>query len=138
MKTLLNIIWVVLAGAWLAIAYVVVAFISVLLIVTIPLVVPAMRMAGYVFWPFGRTVVRAPTAGAGSKVANVVWAVLLGWILALVHIVTAVLCAITIIGIPLAIVNMKLIPLAFAPYGKRVVPEDQAFTGPAPAVVAAS
>jgi uncharacterized membrane protein YccF (DUF307 family) len=124
MKTFLNVLWFVLAGLWLAIAYAITALIALILIITIPLVVPAVRMAGYVAWPFGRTVVRAPSAGAGSTIANVVWAILLGWILALAHIVTAVLLAITIVGIPLAIVNVKLIPLAFAPYGKRVVPTE--------------
>ena len=81
-------------------------------------------MASYALWPFGRAVVRTPDAGAGAVVLNVVWIVLAGWWLALGHVVTAVVQAITIIGIPLAIANLKMIPISLVPYGKQIVPAD--------------
>ena len=77
-------------------------------------------MARYALWPFGRAVVRSG-AGAGAVVLNVVWIVLAGWWLALRHVVTAVAQAITVIGIPLAIANLKMVPISLVPYGKHIV-----------------
>ena len=79
-------------------------------------------MASYALWPFGRAVVTQPDAGAGSVVLNAVWILLAGWWLALGHVVTAVAQAVTIVGIPLAIANLKMIPISLFPYGKRIVP----------------
>ncbi len=124
MRTLLNIIWLVFGGIWLAIGYAVAGVLFCVLIVTIPLGVASFRMASYALWPFGRAVVRKPDAGAGAVVLNVVWIVLAGWWLALGHVVTAVVQAITIIGIPLAIANLKMIPISLVPYGKQIVPAD--------------
>ena len=124
MRTLLNIIWLVFGGIWLAIGYALAGVLFCLLIVTIPLGVASFRMASYALWPFGRAVVRKPDAGAGAVVLNVVWIVLAGWWLALGHVVTAVVQAITIIGIPLAIANLKMIPISLVPYGKQIVPAD--------------
>ena len=123
-KTFVNILWFLLVGLWQAIAYAIAGVIACILIVTIPFGIAAFRMAGYVIWPFGRTIVRAPGAGTGSAIANVVWAVLFGWWLALAHIISGVLLLITIIGIPAGVVSFKLVPLAFAPFGKRVVPTE--------------
>ena len=123
-RTLLNIIWLVFGGFWLAMGYAFAGVILCILIITIPLGVASFRMANYALWPFGRAVVRQPDAGAGSVILNVVWIVLAGWWLALGHIVTAVAMAITIIGIPLAIANLKMIPISLVPYGKQIVPAD--------------
>jgi uncharacterized membrane protein YccF (DUF307 family) len=123
-RTLLNIIWLVFGGIWLAIGYALAGVLFCVLIVTIPLGVASFRMASYALWPFGRAVVRKPDAGAGAVVLNVVWIVLAGWWLALGHVVTAVVQAITIIGIPLAIANLKMIPVSLVPYGKQIVPAD--------------
>lgn len=123
-RTLLNIIWLVFGGLWLALGYALAGVILCILILTIPLGVASFRMASYALWPFGRAVVRQPDAGAGSVILNVVWIVLAGWWLALGHIVTAVAQAITIIGIPLAIANLKMIPISLAPYGKQIVSAD--------------
>ena len=122
MRTLLNIIWLVFGGIWLAIGYALAGVLFCVLIVTIPLGVASFRMASYALWPFGRAVVSKPDAGAGAVVLNVVWIVLAGWWLALGHVVTAVVQAITIIGIPLAIANLKMIPISLVPYGKQIVP----------------
>ena len=124
MRTLLNIIWLIFGGFWLWLGYVLAGIICYLLIVTIPLGVASFRMASYTLWPFGRAVVRAPDAGAGSAIGNVLWFILCGWWLALGHLMTAVAQALTIIGIPLAIANLKLLPVSIVPFGKQIVPSD--------------
>src|SRR4051812_9972490 len=98
MRLLLNILWFVLCGLWMAIGYAIAALICFLLIITIPFGVASMRIAGFALWPFGRTVVRKPGAGAGSAIGNVIWLLLCGWWLALGHIVTGVFLCLTIIG----------------------------------------
>ena len=125
MKTLLNLIWLVLAGLWLALGYVVAGIICCILIITIPFGIASFRMASYALWPFGRTVVDKPTAGAWSVIGNVIWVIVAGWWLALTHIITGILEAITIIGIPLALANWKMVPISLFPLGKQIVPSDR-------------
>jgi len=124
-KTLLNNIWLVLAGFWLALGYVAAGILCCILIVTIPFGIASFRMASYALWPFGRTVVDKPTAGAWSVIGNVIWILVAGWWLALMHIVTGILEAITIIGIPLALANWKMVPISLVPLGKQIVPSDR-------------
>ena len=125
MRILLNIIWLVFSGLWLAIGYALAGVIMCILIITIPFGIQAFKLAGYSFWPFGRTVVKTPGAGGGSVIGNILWVLLCGWWLALLHLVAAVALAITIIGIPLAIGNVKLVPLALWPFGREIVPADE-------------
>ncbi|GAB2619205.1 YccF domain-containing protein [Streptomyces capparidis] len=127
MKTVLNIIWLVLSGIWLAIGYAIAGIICCVLIITIPFGVASFRIAGYALWPFGRTTVVRRDAGAMSAVGNVIWFLVAGWWLALGHIVTGILLCVTIIGIPLGIANFKLIPVSLVPLGREVVPSDQPF-----------
>jgi uncharacterized membrane protein YccF (DUF307 family) len=124
LRLLLNIIWLVLAGFWLFLGYLLAALICFILIITIPFGVAALRIGLYALWPFGRTVVRKPTAGAGSAIGNVLWLVLCGWWLALGHVVTGVALCLTIIGIPLGLANFKLIPVSLFPFGREIVPVD--------------
>lgn len=126
MRTLGNVLWFILAGWELFFAYAIAGLVGFILIITIPFGVAAWRLAGFVVWPFGRTVLTKPTAGVGSALGNVVWVVLFGWWLALAHLVTGIFLAITIIGIPLAVANWKMIPLAFWPLGREVVPIEVA------------
>ena len=123
MKTLLNIIWFVLAGFWLWIAYAVAALVMCILIVTIPFGIASFRIANFAAWPFGRTYIDKPTAGAASMIGNVIWFVFAGLWIALAHVGTAIALAVTIIGIPLAWANLKMIPLALFPLRKEIVPE---------------
>jgi uncharacterized membrane protein YccF (DUF307 family) len=125
-RTLLNIIWLVLCGWWMALAYVIAGIVMFVLIITIPFSLQAFKLAGFMLWPFGRTVVRRPDAGAPSVIGNILWVVLVGWELAIGHLVAAVLLAITIIGIPLALANLKLVPISLLPFGRVVVPVDDA------------
>jgi uncharacterized membrane protein YccF (DUF307 family) len=126
MRTIGNILWFILAGLELFLAYVVAGLVAFVLIVTIPFGVAAFRMAGYVVWPFGRTVITKPTAGLGSAIGNVLWLVLFGWWLALAHIVTGLFLMVTIIGIPFGVANWKMVPLALWPLGREVVPLEVA------------
>ena len=126
MRTLLNLIWLVLSGFWLAILYTLAGIVMCILIITIPFGVQSFQIAGFVLWPFGRTVVHTGRSRAVSAIGNILWVVLVGWWLALAHLITAVLLAITIIGIPLALANLKLIPLALVPFGREIVPVDEA------------
>lgn len=130
MRTLLNIIWLVVSGLELALAYALAGVLAAVLIVTFPLAIPAFRLAGYALWPFGRAVVRQPDAGAGSVLLNVAWFVIAGWWLAIAHVVVAVVLAVTIIGIPFAVATIKMLPLALAPYGKDVLDADAARRDP--------
>ena len=121
MRTLLNIIWLVLSGFWLFLGYALAAVIMCVLIVTIPWGIAAWRIGVYSLWPFGKEVVDRPTAGIGSAIGNVVWVVLAGWWLALGHIASALALAITIIGLPFAWANLKMVPVALLPLGKQIV-----------------
>lgn len=130
MKTLLNIIWVVFAGFELFLAYVLAGVVACIFIVTIPVGVASFRIAGYIIWPFGREVVKQPGAGVGSSLMNGLWFIIAGWWLALGHVITGIGLAITIIGIPLAVANFKLIPVTCFPYGKMVVDEPRSGSFP--------
>lgn len=127
MRTLLNLIWLVLAGFWLAIGYAIAGVICCVLIVTIPFGIASFRIAGFTLWPFGRTMVDKPSAGAGAVLGNIIWVVFAGWWLALGHLVTGIALCVTIIGIPLGLANFKLIPISLLPLGKEIVPTDQPF-----------
>jgi uncharacterized membrane protein YccF (DUF307 family) len=124
MRTLLNVIWLVLCGIWMALGYVLAGVICCLLVVTIPFGLASFRIANFALWPFGRSLVHNPGAGAPSTIGNVIWFLFAGWWLALGHLVTAVGLAITIIGIPLAWANLKLIPVSLVPLGKEIVDSD--------------
>ncbi|MFG6446518.1 YccF domain-containing protein [Microbacterium sp. P07] len=121
MRTILNVLWLVLSGFWLFLGYVAAGVVLCVLIVTIPWGIASFRIAGYVLWPFGREVISKPTAGVGSFLGNVVWVILAGWWLALEHIISGVLLCLTIIGIPLGIANFKLVPVSLMPLGKQIV-----------------
>ncbi|MDX6239242.1 MAG: hypothetical protein QOG10_4057 [Kribbellaceae bacterium] len=128
MRTILNLIWLVLAGFWLAVGYVVAGLICCVLIITIPFGIASFRIAGYALWPFGRTVVDKPGAGAPSVLGNIIWVIVAGWWLALGHLASGIALCVTIIGIPLGLANFKLIPISLLPLGKEIVRSDQAFT----------
>ena len=121
MKAVLNVLWLLVAGIWLALAYAFAGLLACITIVGIPFGVAAFRMTNLVLWPFGRTTVPAPNKTGASTVGNVVWFLVGGWWLTLAHVFSAAVLALTIIGIPLAIVDVKLIPLSLAPFGKRIV-----------------
>jgi uncharacterized membrane protein YccF (DUF307 family) len=125
MRLILNVIWLIFGGLWLALGYFLAGILCFILIVTIPFGFAAFRIGVYALWPFGQTVVDKPGAGAGAMVGNVIWVVLCGIWLAIGHVITAIAMAVTIIGIPLALANLKLIPVSLFPLGKEIVPANQ-------------
>ncbi len=127
MKTVLNVIWLLLCGVWMALGYAVAGIVMFVLILTIPWGIAAFRIAGFALWPFGRTTVVRRDAGVGSFLGNLVWLILAGIWLAIAHIITGIALCATIIGIPLGIANFKLIPISLTPLGREVVPTDRPF-----------
>lgn len=126
MRLILNVIWFVLCGLWMAIGYAIAALICFILIITIPFGVAALRIAVFALWPFGKAVVKREGAGVFSGIGNVIWLILCGWWLALGHLITGVALCITIIGIPLGLANFKLIPVSLLPLGRDIVSVEQA------------
>jgi uncharacterized membrane protein YccF (DUF307 family) len=121
-RLVLNLLWLILSGIWFFIAYLLAGIVMCLLIITIPFGLASFRLAAFVLWPFGRTVVPRPTAGAASMIGNVLWFVLIGLWMAIGHLISGVLLCLTIIGIPLGLGNFKLAAVAIAPLGKEIVP----------------
>jgi uncharacterized membrane protein YccF (DUF307 family) len=126
MRLIGNVLWFVLAGLWLAIGYLAAALVMFILIITIPFALQAVKLSMFALWPFGRTVVKRLDAGAPSLIGNILWLILAGWWLAIGHLVTGILLCITIIGIPLGLGNFKLIPISLWPFGREIVPIEQA------------
>ena len=120
MRFILNVFWLVFGGLLLALGYAIAGLICFLLIVTIPFGIAAFRMANYALWPFGRDVVRRPDAGFASTIGNVLWVILFGWWLALGHITAAIAQFVSIIGIPLGLANLKLVPISLFPLGAEI------------------
>ena len=122
MKTLLNIIWLLLAGVWMALGYLVAAVLLAITIIGLPFAKQSLKLGGYALWPFGRALVQSPTRHRSlSVVGNVLWFVLAGWWLALGHLFTGIALCLTIIGIPLGIADIKMAGAALVPFGRQVV-----------------
>jgi uncharacterized membrane protein YccF (DUF307 family) len=122
MRTVLNVIWLILCGWWMALGYALAGIICFILIITIPFGIAAFRIAGYALWPFGRTIEVRREAGVMSVIGNIIWIILFGWWLAIGHFIAGIEMLITIIGIPLAIAQFKLIPISLIPLGVQIVP----------------
>jgi uncharacterized membrane protein YccF (DUF307 family) len=130
MNLILNILWIVFGGLWMALGWLIAAVIMVITIVGIPWARAAFNIAGYALLPFGYAAVdREVHRGVGDlgtgplgTIGNIVWLVLAGWWLALGHVITGVALAITIIGIPFAWAHLKLAGASLFPVGKEIVP----------------
>jgi uncharacterized membrane protein YccF (DUF307 family) len=127
-RLVLNIVWLVLHGWLLALAYLLAGAVACLLIVTIPFGIASFRLATFAAWPFGRTTVPAPGAGIASALGNVLWFLFAGWWLALLHVAAGIAYCLTIIGIPFGIALFKLALVGLFPLGKRVVQTDLPIT----------
>ena len=134
LSVLLNVLWIVTGGIWMAVAWLIAAVVMAITIIGLPWTRAAFNIASYALIPFGRVVLpREAVAGredlgtgALGTVGNVIWLILVGWWLALAHFVTAFGLAITIIGIPFAWAHLKMIPLALWPVGQTIVTTEQA------------
>jgi uncharacterized membrane protein YccF (DUF307 family) len=129
---LLNIAWIVCGGFWMAAAWLLAAVIMAITIVGIPWARAALNIALYTLLPFGQMAVSRSEyyghedigTGLFGFLGNLIWLLLAGWWLALGHLITAVLLAVTIIGIPFAWAHLKLAGIALWPIGKMIVPND--------------
>jgi uncharacterized membrane protein YccF (DUF307 family) len=121
-RLLLNIAWLLFGGIALVFGYLAAGVVCCILIVTIPFGIAAFRIALYALWPFGRTVVERPDAGAASAIGNVVWLIFAGIWICIGHITAGIALCITIIGIPLGLAHFKMVPISLMPLGKEIVP----------------
>ena len=124
LNLILNLIWLVVSGFWLAVGYALAGIVMCILVITIPFGIASFRLAGFVIWPFGRTLIRRPEAGIASSIGNVIWFVMAGLWIALGHLALGVALCLTIIGIPFGWANIKLAAVAIAPLGKDIVSHD--------------
>jgi uncharacterized membrane protein YccF (DUF307 family) len=133
MRVVLNLLWLILAGVWLALGYLVAAVIMAITIIGLPFAKQALKLAQYALWPVGRTLIKADTRNVGlSVVGNVLWFVLVGWWLALEHLVVGCLLCLTVIGIPLGIGTFKMASAALVPFGRRIVDKRDLTYTPTP------
>jgi uncharacterized membrane protein YccF (DUF307 family) len=136
MRTLGNVLWLLLCGIWMSIIYFIAGVIGMIFIVTIPLGLQAFKLSNYVLWPFGRTVVRREgSSDFWAIVGNLVWILLEGWWLALFHLGFALLFFITIVGIPFGVANVKMARLALLPFGMRVAEAGVVGDGEVPVLI---
>ncbi len=127
MRTIWNILWLILGGLAMAIGYALAGLVMFILIITIPFGIQSFKLAGFALWPFGRVMVEIPgKGGCLNTVGNVLWVILAGIWLALGHLFWALVLAITIIGIPSAVANVKLAGAALVPFGRTVMSKEAA------------
>jgi uncharacterized membrane protein YccF (DUF307 family) len=129
MRLILNLIWLILCGWWMAILYFIAGIIAFILIITIPFGIASWRIASYVIWPFGRSIVIRRNAGIASLIGNIIWVILFGWWLALGHLTSGIALCLTIIGIPLGLADFKIIPISLIPLGVKIVPSGELYPG---------
>ena len=136
MRAVLNVVWLVLAGLWLALGYLIAAALMAITIIGLPFAKQALKLAHYALWPFGRTLLPSETRNRGVSVAaNVLWFVLVGWWLALEHLFAGILLCVTIVGIPLGVACFKMAGAALVPFGKEVVTLSEVTRRPSDAIV---
>jgi uncharacterized membrane protein YccF (DUF307 family) len=129
LSLLLNILWIMFGGLWMAVGWIVAAIIMAITIIGLPWARAAFNIASYTLLPFGRKAIsraehlgtRDIGTGTLGLLGNIVWLVLAGWWLALGHLLTAILWAVTIVGIPFAWAHFKLAGIALWPIGKTIV-----------------
>src|SRR5947207_10694560 len=107
LSLVLSLFWIVFGGLWMALGWVIAAIVMAITIVGLPWARAAFSIAAYTLLPFGQTAVSRAQyfgredigTGPLGVVGNLVWLVLAGWWLAIGHLVTAIILAVTIIGI---------------------------------------
>ena len=133
MRTLGNILWFILGGALMGLAWWLASITALLTIVGIPWAKACFVIGQFSFFPFGKKAVarnelsKKEDVGTGALgvFGNVIWFILAGWWLAIGHLISALACFITIIGIPLGLQHLKLAELAVFPIGKTIVSTER-------------
>lgn len=121
MSVIGNIIWILTGGLVGAIMWCVAGLLLCLTVIGIPFGVQCFKIAGLQLAPFGRRVVNDGDGNVLGVLGNVLWVLLVGWILALGHVAMGIVFAVSIIGIPFAVQSFKLAALSLTPFGKRIV-----------------
>jgi uncharacterized membrane protein YccF (DUF307 family) len=127
MRTIGNILWLLIAGITLALSYILGGILMCITIVGIPFGIQSFKLAGLALWPFGRTTVHDSMGGCLEVGFNIVWLLLVGWGIFLAHLVVGALLCLTIIGIPFGIQAFKISWLALWPFGRSIVRSDDPF-----------
>jgi uncharacterized membrane protein YccF (DUF307 family) len=130
LSILLNLLWILFGGAYMALGWLVAAVIMAITIIGLPWARAAFNIAVYTFLPFGSKAVRRDEitgesdigTGPLGLIGNIIWFLFAGWWLALGHLITAVILGVTIVGIPFAWAHLKLAGIALWPIGKAIVP----------------
>ena len=121
MKFIGNIFWMLLGGILISIYYALVGLLFCITIIGIPFGVQLFKMAGFALWPFGHQVTAGPNdSGCMSIFMNIIWIVLGGVEIAVMHAVFGLICCVTIVGIPFGLQHFKMALLALAPFGKKI------------------
>jgi uncharacterized membrane protein YccF (DUF307 family) len=119
-KTIGNILWFVLGGVFLGIAYLVAGLLSCITIIGIPFGIQSFKLAGYVMWPFGRELVESSGHRFSKGVFNIIWIIIAGLWLAIGHVLLGVVLCLTILGIPFGLKNFSMAKLALFPFDHAV------------------
>ena len=121
MTLLGNIIWLIFGGFFASIGYMFGGLAMMLTIIGIPFGIQSIKIGVANLTPFGKRVVVTEDAGSLLNIIfNIIWLIFFGWEIALIHLFSGILLAITIIGIPFAKQHFKLISLALVPFGRRL------------------
>jgi uncharacterized membrane protein YccF (DUF307 family) len=116
-----NVLWLIFGGLIAGLGYILAGLLVSLTIVGIPFGYQAIKIGVATLAPFGKEVVTSPEADRPLRlVFNLIWVLLFGWEIALAHLVSALFCAVTIIGIPFAVQHLKLLPLSLLPFGREL------------------
>lgn len=121
MNCLGNIIWIIFGGFFAGIGYIIGGILLCVTVVGYPFGVQAIKLGISIFAPFGLNILDNAEAGTmSSTILNIIWAIFVGWEIAVAHLIAAFILTITIVGIPFAKQHIRLIPLSIAPFGKTL------------------
>ena len=120
MRVIGNILWFILYGLWAGLLWSVSGVLCCITIIGIPLGIQCFKIAGFVFWPFGRDI-SYTNMGFSSVLGNILWIILFGWGLALSSLLAGAILCVTLIGIPFGLQCFKLVKISFIPFGAEII-----------------
>lgn len=122
MRLLGNIVWFLCAGLLSFIGWSLAGIILCLTVILIPFGLQCFKIAGFGLFPFGKSI--SPSSNISSLIFNIIWILVIGWELAVIHLASAfLLCIITIIGIPFALQSIKMAGISLFPFGITIIKE---------------
>ena len=134
MRLIGNFLWFILGGVLMGILWWIMGLICFISIIGIPWAKACFVIGQFTFFPFGKEAISREelhqakdigTSGFGV-IGNIIWFLLFGLWLAIAHIMNAIACFITIIGIPFGIQHLKLAGIALFPIGQTIVDKEVA------------